>query len=78
MRDWHSGAKWDNRTIRELHYCRLRVVCKFCQHNADFDPAQLVGRQPGCWNWQLIIPRFKCSICHRRDADARTEPLPRN
>jgi hypothetical protein len=78
MRDWRSGSEWDSRTLAELRYCRVRVVCQVCRHIADFDPSQLRPRQPERWNWQLLVPRFRCSVCGKRDAKAHTEPLPRD
>lgn len=77
MRDWRSGGQWDNRTLSELRWCRVRVVCQACRHVADLDPADLVWRQPRRWNWQLIVPRFKCTVCNERQAIAHAEPLPR-
>jgi hypothetical protein len=78
MRDHTSGPEWDKRNLGELSYCRVRVVCKFCRHVAYFRPEQLTRFQPPRWHWQLVIPRFRCTVCGEREADAFAEPLPRN
>lgn len=78
MRDWRSGSQWDTRTFDDLRYCRIRVNCRACRHCADFGPEQLAWRQPPKWNWRQIIPRFRCTVCGEKQADAVAEPLPRN
>jgi hypothetical protein len=78
MRDHTSGPQWDKRNLGELIYCRVRVVCKCCRHTAYFWPQDLARHQPLRWHWQLVIPRFRCTACGKREADAFAEPLPRD
>ena len=78
MRSWDAGSKWGNRTLSELRWSRIRVVYQACRHIGDFIPALLMHRQPERWNWQLLVPRFTCSVCGKGGAKAHTEPMPRN
>ena len=73
-----SGPQWDKRSLGELSFCRVRVVCKFCRHMAYLRPVDLVRHQSPKWHWQLIIPRFRCMVCGKKRADAFAEQLPRD
>jgi hypothetical protein len=78
MRDHTSGPRWDHRSLRDLTYCRVRVVCKVCRHVAYLNPKGLERYQSPRWNWQLIIPRLRCTDCGMSQANATAEPLPRD
>ncbi len=78
MRGHESGSDFDSRTLRDMTYYRIRVVCKFCRHMAHLRPMDLTKRQPPKWSWKLIECRLRCTMCDKKQAEAIAEKLPRD
>lgn len=79
MRDHRHGQQWDSRHLRELHWCRIRVTCGACRNTAYFRPDELAWhRLSKRGSWRLLVPKFRCTACGQRRAEARVETLPRD
>lgn len=78
MRDYHSGPQWDYRTLGDLRWHRIRVVCLVCRHYTYLEPRQLAKRYGAKGAWRLLIPKLRCTSCGLKRVDATAEKLPRN
>jgi hypothetical protein len=78
MRDHNEGPDWDHRSLGELTWYRIRVVCLLCRHHTYLEPRELAKRYGAKGAWRLLIPKMKCTWCGRKRVAASAEKLPRN
>lgn len=80
MRDHLSGPQWDHRTLGDLTWYGIHVVCRVCRHSGYPRPMDLAKRYQDRkrWGWRQFVTQFRCSRCGMTKADATAERLPRN
>ena len=44
MRDHNEGPNWDHRSLGDLTWYRIRVVCLICRHFTYLEPRELAKR----------------------------------
>jgi len=78
MRDHNDGAQYDHRSLADLTWCRIRVVCLVCRHHTYLQPTELAKRYGTKGAWRLLIPKLRCTNCGLKKVEASAERLPRN